>query len=217
MLSITINKFRKKVYERFYRKNVVADYRSRIRNENFTIICNNCFGGYLYHDLGLQFLTPTINLMIRAEDYIKFLENLEFYLDCEITDGGIFDASYGGVIGILNNEIKINGIHYETFEELKSKWNERKKRVNFNNIFIIGSYRDGCTDELVERFCALPYKNKVFFSHKEINCDNSECVVKMKLPKSAQRVPVADTMASCKIRAYDKYFDFITWLNTINS
>ncbi|MDE6474829.1 MAG: DUF1919 domain-containing protein [Clostridia bacterium] len=80
-----------------------------------------------------------------------------------MTDGGIFDASYGGVVGILNNEIKINGIHYKTFEELKNKWNERKMRVNYNNIFIIGSYRDGCTDELVERFCALPYKNKVFF------------------------------------------------------
>lgn len=39
----------------------------------------------------------------------------------------------------------------------------------------------------------------------------------MELPKSAQRVPVADTMTSCKMRAYDKSFDFIKWLNAASS
>ena len=206
-----INKLRKVVYEKYYRQKTVADYRDRIANTDFSIICNNCFGGMLSHDLGLKFLSPTINLYFDAEDYIKFLENLSFYLNCEIIDGG--GSGKGNVIGLLNGEIKLHAIHYDTFDELKDKWNERKMRVNYDNLFVIGAYRDNCTDDLVRRFCALPFKNKVFLSHKEIDCENNDCIVKVKCGKNATEVPGADMMASCKSRVYDNAFDFIRWLN----
>lgn len=38
--------------------------KSRLQNHDFEIISSNCIGGILYHDVGEQFRTPTINLII---------------------------------------------------------------------------------------------------------------------------------------------------------
>lgn len=35
--------------------------RRRLRNYSPTIISNNCCAGFIYHDLGLKFNSPTIN------------------------------------------------------------------------------------------------------------------------------------------------------------
>ena len=43
-----------------------------LKNKDFTIISHNCVGGVIYHDLGLKFNTPTINLFFMAKDFIKY-------------------------------------------------------------------------------------------------------------------------------------------------
>lgn len=204
------NKFRKTIFKKIYQPKLIKENKLRLRNSDFSIICNNCLGGILYHDFGLKFLSPTINLYFEANDYLEFLENLEFYLNCEITDGS---TSNEEIIGLLNNKLKLHAIHYSSFEELKSKWEERKQRVNFNNLFIIGSYRDGFNDELVQRFCNLPYKNKIFFSHKDVDCENNDCIVKLKCSKNSVEAPPADKMKSRKMRVYNAAFDFVSWIN----
>lgn len=45
------------------------------------------------------------------------------------------------------------------------KWEERKQRINWENIFIVGSEKDGCTYETIRNFERLPFKNKVIFTH----------------------------------------------------
>ncbi|MDE6691173.1 MAG: DUF1919 domain-containing protein, partial [Clostridia bacterium] len=83
-------------------------------------------------------------------------------------------------------------------------------------LYIIGAYRDGCKDDIVKRFCALPYKKKVFLSHKNVDCENNDCIVKMNCGPDAREVPGADKMFSAKMRAYDAAFDFVEWLNDVN-
>lgn len=68
--------------------------------------------------------------------------------------------------GMLD-DIKIMFMHYPTFEEGVEKWNERKKRINWENLFIVGTEKDGCTYETIQRFDRLPYENKVIFTHIE--------------------------------------------------
>lgn len=36
--------------------------------------------GVILHELGERFNSPTVNLFFKAEDYLKFLENLDYYL-----------------------------------------------------------------------------------------------------------------------------------------
>lgn len=203
-----INKFRKTIFEKYYHEKVANKYRAQLENADFSLLCNNCLGGILYHDLGLEFKSPTINMYFKADDYIEFLENLDFYLSCDIKGGGEIPHE-GGYIGVLNGKVKLYGIHYKSQDELIDKWNSRRTRVNKDNLFVIGSYRDDCNDELARRFCELPYPNKVFFSHKDLLY--SDCVVLM--PGCHGEAPAADKMKSCKLRAYDAVFDFVQWIN----
>lgn len=54
--------------------------RSCLKNQNFTIFCNVCIGGVIYSHLGMKFLSPTINLWISTEDFLKFLLNYNSYI-----------------------------------------------------------------------------------------------------------------------------------------
>lgn len=47
--------------------------RKKIKNKDYTILCNTCIGGVIYHDLNHEFLTPTINLYITASSFCKIL------------------------------------------------------------------------------------------------------------------------------------------------
>lgn len=135
--------------------------RKELRNSDFTIISSNCVGGVIYHDLGLQFKSPTINLWFKPKDYIKFLSNLDKYLKMEVTEETKTDVDYP--VGRLG-DIHLYFLHYETFAEAKNKWETRKKRINKDNIYIICTDRDGFDDADFKEFLSLPYKHKVLLA-----------------------------------------------------
>ena len=59
--------------------------RKKLENFDFSILANDCIGTFIYHDLGLRFLSPTINLYFDTyEDYLEYLENLEYYASAEL-------------------------------------------------------------------------------------------------------------------------------------
>ena len=58
--------------------------RKKLNNTNFTIFSQNCIGSVMYHDLGLQFNSPTINMLFKPKDFIKLLDNLNLYLSEKI-------------------------------------------------------------------------------------------------------------------------------------
>ena len=136
--------------------------RLRLRNANPSIISSNCNGEYWYYDMKLRFLSPTINLSFDMNDYVKMLENLPWYMEQEIIpyEDDRFDYPTG-----LLGDIEIRFNHYKTFEEAVEKWEDRKKRINWDNLFIIGIDGDNCTYDSLKRFDKLPYKNKVIFTH----------------------------------------------------
>lgn len=66
-------------------KAIAAIYRIKetrqLKNRDFSIIAPNCIGGVIYHRLGMQFLSPTINLCIPdKKQYVRFAANLRHYL-----------------------------------------------------------------------------------------------------------------------------------------
>lgn len=138
----------------------------RNNNKNPSIICNNCTGGVILHDLELMFNSPTINtLFYNFDDFIFFVQNLR-----KISKLVMFEIkehkSYpvGGVE--LNNRIlKIGLVHYNTFEEGKKKWEERFKRVDFNNVYVIWEGKNISLEEL-EQFENITFP-KIVFSSKD--------------------------------------------------
>ena len=65
---------------RFYITKTAKIRRKRIKIENFTIISNNCWGGFIYQSYNLKYNTPTIGLFFMAEDYIEFLKDIKKWI-----------------------------------------------------------------------------------------------------------------------------------------
>lgn len=204
MLSIK-NSFRKIL--KLNRKKINTKNKKRLTNKDFTIICNNCTAGMIYNDLGLEFLSPTINCYMDSNSFINFLENIEYYLKQELREHKEHYQNYP--IGKFDKNTYIHFVHYENFETAKDKWNERKK-INFDNLFIMDSDRDGMTKEIMDRFDKLPYKKVMFTNRKHPEFDFSYYI------KGFEKDTHVGNMLSysgINGRRYYDQFDYIKWLN----
>lgn len=155
--------------------------KKRIKNKDFTIISNNCTAGFIYHDLGLQFRTPTINFYFKTDQFIKFVKDLKFYLDCPLIQVKKKGISYP--VGVLKSNCKgkediyLYFNHYDSFEDAKEKWQSRIQRINYDNICYIMDFYDSAYDaKLIDEFNQLDLDNKVILIHnKNIKKDNTFC------------------------------------------
>ena len=59
-------------------------------------------------------------------------------------------------------------MHYHSEEEAREKWERRKSRINKERILFKLSQRECCSKEDVEKFMALPYKNKICFAYDKV-------------------------------------------------
>lgn len=75
--------------------------RARLRQSGFSIVSTNCIGGVIYHDLGLEFLSPTVNLTISLPDLIQMSKHLKWYMKQPLIEkkdaGESFPVGYIGV------------------------------------------------------------------------------------------------------------------------
>ena len=190
------------------RQKINEHLKKNINIKEFSLITQNCIGGVLYNDLGMQFLSPTINLSFDGPDFIKFVQNLKYYISLELVEFSTNEVTYP--VGHLDDiEIRFN--HYTTFCEAKQKWDERKNRINYNKIYVIATDRDGMTNyNCMEQFDKLSYP-KVMYTAKPYpqyswtrwcKCFKDETVGIM--------TGIANLKGQ---RYYEKYFDIIRFLN----
>lgn len=138
--------------------------RAYLTNTKPTIIASNCVGTAIYDDMKLPVCSPTINLHMRMDDFVRFAGNLEWYLKQPLRRAE--DSTVSFPVGMLN-DIRIYFTHYDSWEQAERKWRLHIKRVDLGNLFIMGCEKDGCTYETLEQFERLPYQNKVIFTKKE--------------------------------------------------
>ena len=70
--------------KRRLKKGVALFLRIPLKNKDFSIFSNNCWGGVVYDRYALPYRTPTIGLWIPPKDYIKLLKNSKLYFNSEI-------------------------------------------------------------------------------------------------------------------------------------
>lgn len=148
-----------------------------LRNKNRTLdqqhivlIASNCNGACILHDLGIQFNSPFVNLWIGPEGFLKLCENLEYYMAQPL----VFINEDAVDYPIANlGDIKIHFQHYSSAKKASECWERRKNRMGLlpagnrqpNEFYYLFTDRDGCTEEDLKRFDALPYPNKKVFTH----------------------------------------------------
>lgn len=137
-----------------------------------TIICNNCAGGAIMHDLGMEFRTPTVNLQILPEEFPRFCKYLSYYLstnlkkcsDLNEAHNKYLTTMFGGVpdlpMGLLG-DILVVFQHYGSFEEAKQKWNERLKKVDYDSVGYIFHARGPEYKEPAKKFLSLDLPHKL--------------------------------------------------------
>lgn len=168
-LKLKILKFRRKLFAKQRKK--------QLKNQDFTIISNNCWGGMVYESFGLPKLTPTAGAFFVAPDFVKFCSDIPAYTSAELTFISPNESKYQDFIkrtfpnGIQFPIAKIKDIevffmHYPDANVAKETWERRCKRINYDKLIIKFNDQNDCTEEDVRAFLSLPFKNKYFFTCK---------------------------------------------------
>lgn len=212
-----MKKILKKIYEhtilnylRWYRRTFI------LKNKEFTIISNNCWAGRIYQRYGLQYTSPTIGLLLFADDYIKFLSNLKYYLSLDLKFISKKESRYYEhytekdkyyPIGVLD-DIEVIFLHYKSEKEAEEKWNRRKQRINWNNLIVKFNDQNLATEKNIRDFDNLPYKNKLCFVSKKIEGTKST----IHFTEFTN-----DKFVKNDIVTYKKYIDIDKYLNEHNN
>lgn len=142
-----------------------------------TIFSNNCIGGVLTYSLKLSVKSPFINIAINDNDYLKFLENPQKYLNAEIKPFGFgidkFSNEKKRYPKCLCGDIVLDCVHYKNHKEAIEKWSERSARVNFDNLFIVFTSKN---KKNIKKFIELPYKNKICLCPFEYGNNNKNII-----------------------------------------
>ena len=184
--------------------------RVRLRNKEFTIISNNCWGGLISQKYGLPYRSPTCGLLICGSDYIKFCANIKHYLAQELEFIEFSEGKYSKGFEGMNfpvaklDDIEVYFMHYHSKEEAAEKWNRRAKRINWNNMVYKISERETFTQEDMRNFAELPLENKLIFASQKYTDDT---VV----------IDNINTYVGDETPVIEKYFDEAKYFNRLKS
>ena len=188
----------------------------KLKSKDITIISNNCFGGIFYRDNALEYRTPTCGLFFMAEEYIKFIYNLDHYLSideiieikCEDSKykDYLSEIQYNGIIGKIE-DLEIMFLHYDNIEEAREKWNRRKKRINKEKMIFKFNDQNLCTHAHLQKFNEFDAKNKICFTAQKYDDIDS---IQLEQYKNNEFV-----IKDANERDYKKYFDIYKYINNI--
>lgn len=183
--------------------------RGALRNKQPSFLCPNCIGGILFHDLGIQFRSPTVNLMMTQTDFAKFVLDMDAYLqkDLEFFHTKEYDCPCARL-----GDITIHFTHYHTREEAAAKWKERAGRLDRENLFVFLTERDGLTKEMMLRLGGIHARGLVIFTAR----DYPDIPYAVQLPAYQNGAEVGNILRKSWLtgkREYEDAFDFVKWFN----
>lgn len=144
-----------------------------LKNRNYSIISNNCWGGVMTRNYGLQYNFPTCGVFFFAKEYLKFLADLEKHINAEVMQLNVLDSAYKDILlpkygtGIVLGKIldaEIVFLHYASFQEAKDKWDRRKARINYDNMLVKFNDQNLFEEKDYYVFAELPFEHKIFFT-----------------------------------------------------
>ncbi len=157
----------------------------KLQRSHLSIFSMNCFGCLILHMLGLPFNSPFVNLFLEEQDFIKFLRAPHVYINEQPYFEKLIDSSREAPKGyplVSLGNIFLRMQHYSKADEALLKWNERKQRINWYNLFVTMFTED---EKILEQFSALPYGKKVCFVPFKSDLD-SAWYINTKIDKAAQ-------------------------------
>ena len=155
-------------FKRKQRDAVVKAFQKELTQSDYSLISQNCIGGVVYHDAKMEFLSPTINLFFRGDDFVKFVLQLEHYLSLEPVME--WDETYP--IGYLES-IRIDFMHYDTCAAAKDSWERRKARINWDRIVVLCTDMEGFSKTTHAAWEKIPYPKLLFTADPSLSEDEN--------------------------------------------
>ena len=205
--------YKKKVWG-FFENRQARYVQKDLKNKDITIIASNCCGGVMYKLLGLRFDSPTINMWFDKKEFCKFCSDLPYYLEQKL----VFYKKENwkcpwAYLGEGDKRISIQFTHYNTEQEAEEKWNERKKRIHWDNMYIVtcdGSNADANDFALLDK---VPCKRKIVFTSKEHPEIKDSFVLKsLKKYDTAARMQLTRHPIT-GYRSWQREFNYLAWFN----
>jgi len=145
-----------------------------VKDKEFTIFSNNCWGGHVYRYFHLPYLSPTVGLYFYASEYVRFASNIRYYCQASLDFIEPEMSKYYDMlkeqhntyapIGVLGGDVEVVFLHYKSQEEAYTKWTRRCERINWDNIILKFSEQNGATFEHLKAVDTLPYDKKLIFT-----------------------------------------------------
>lgn len=161
---------------------------------NITILSNTCLGGRLYHDYNSQFLSPTVDLYIAPDDFVKFCMDLDGYLHEKIKLLENVKVPKDFIPTALGDIRVYFAYSNKDFKTSVYNWDKRKERIVYDNIKCICTDRvtvytklGNCGIETIKNYGNIPY-DKVFFT---VNDYEADYVARLRCFKNEICVPEA--------------------------
>ncbi len=202
------------VIMRITKKKYLEDVQKRAANlGDFTIFSSDCLAGILYHDLKRKFLSPTINLWFEERDFLKFCDSPQYYLNCDLRFLSEADKEVPYPVGHLGEggrRIEIYFEHYQSDQECIKDWNKRKKRIDWENLYVVMSDLE-LSDEDIRKFYQIQAKRKIMFTWHSERADGKEIVLIHHHGKD--HVRRYSNLNWNGFRDFELFFDYVKWLN----
>jgi uncharacterized protein (DUF1919 family) len=166
-----ISVFVRRKFRRIFKNAINKKDIELLKDKDFVIIANNCWGGEVYNWFNRSYNSPFVGLFIYGPCYLKLLSSFKEYMNQELkfkTTSKYDTGELNYPVGILK-DVEIHFLHYKTKEDALTKWNRRTKRMlevkNLDNYFFKNCDMYETTENLLQHFHQLPFKNKVSFSY----------------------------------------------------
>lgn len=148
-----------------------------------------------------------MNLCLSPQDFLRYLQNMDFYRTQPLT---FVQTEKSYPVGKLA-DLEIHFMHYHSEQEANEKWQLRTSRMKLDNLFIMMTDRDGVTEKDIQLFDQLPFKNKVIFTHKPYPAFKSAYYIKG-FEKQNQVGDIFEFSGWNGKKYYDQ-FDYLKWFN----
>ncbi len=182
--------------------------RQLITTELPTIIANSCAAAVIYSALASPRLSPTIDLNIEPEDFLKICKTPKEYLSEDIKFDHWSISGSGGMAPIGRiKDVEIIFSHASDADEAVNAWNRRRQRINWDNLVYImedDNYSRilKATDEVEKEFNALSEK------HLRILCKRYGAD-----PERTNAIYIQDNYFYRHDFVMENWFDLVAWIN----
>ena len=148
-------------------------FRRKILKGNVpTILSNDCSAARFYEFLGLENISPTYNVFLNYEDFLKMCLNPLHYFDKPLENMHYVrffvsppnSAPHDGSLAFYCDDIEIIFVHYKNPDIVKELWNYNRTHINPNRfMYLLARRLGGISQDNLEKFFQLE-GNKLILS-----------------------------------------------------